>query len=135
MAGTCDTLANSSSPITNRHRDDGELHMGSFTEQCFPHQRPFLLTAGGTPGDHQVLTINGLFGVIEVRVKDQNGAQVLTRRPPALNGRRSRSTRWRVKLIRQYALPIMFTAVFSRAVTGFTASDLVITGMQPIRPS
>ncbi len=76
VAGTCDTLANSSFTITNI----GTAMTVNYTWELYQNSvfltsGPFLLTASGTPGDHQVLTINGLFGVIEVRVKDQNGAQ------------------------------------------------------------
>ena len=58
-----------------------------YQNSVFLTSGPFLLTAAGTAGDHQVLTINGLFGVIEVRVKGPERRAGCQRRPPALNGR------------------------------------------------
>ena len=130
VAGTCDTLANSTFTITNI----GTAMTVNYTWELYQNSvfltsGPFLLTAAGTAGDHQVLTINGLFGVIEVRVKDQNGAQLANASATCVERPRVTINKAAGQADPANALPIMFTAVFSRAVTGFTASDLVITGM------
>ncbi|HQD64590.1 MAG TPA: hypothetical protein PLJ16_05135 [Casimicrobium huifangae] len=130
VAGTCDTLANSTFTITNI----GTAMTVNYTWELYQNSvfltsGPFLLTAAGTAGDHQVLTINGLFGVIEVRVKDQNGAQLANASATCVERPRVTINKAAGQADPASALPIMFAAVFSRAVTGFTASDLVITGM------
>ncbi len=130
ITGTCDTFGNATFVIANT----GSAMTVNYSWEIYQNATfltsgTFMLTAAGTQSDKQQLTINGLYGTLEVRVKDQNNtlvtsaSTVCVQRPTVtLNqaiGQTDPAT----------ALPILFTAVFSKAVNGFTNTDVVVSGV------
>lgn len=130
ISGTCDTLANSTFTIKNIGTampvaNTWELYQNSI----FLTSGPFTLTESGTAGDTLQLTINGLYGTIEVRVKDQNNALVVNATAVCVQRPLVTINQATTQTDPTSVQPILFTAVFSRAVTGFSNTDVLVTGL------
>jgi hypothetical protein len=130
ISGTCDTFGNSVFIIKNLGTampvaNTWELYQNS----VFLTNGQFTLTAAGTSGDTQQLTINGLYGTIEVRVKDQNNAPVVSATATCVQRATVTINQAATQADPTSSLPIRFTAIFSKAVTGFTSTDVIVTGV------
>ncbi|HEX3084498.1 MAG TPA: hypothetical protein VHP99_08265, partial [Pyrinomonadaceae bacterium] len=133
LTGTCDTFGNSAFTIKNL----GGAMTTNYTWELYQNNvfltsGTFSLTAAGTPSDNQLLTINGLYQNITVTIKNgttPSAVQILSatafcvERPTAFvraaSGQSDPTT----------SSPIKFAVTFSKAVTGFTNTDVKITGM------
>jgi hypothetical protein len=130
ITGTCDTIGNSSFVITNTGTAmtvdySWELYQNGF----FLTSVLFRLTAVGTGGSSLPLTINGLYGTLELRVKDQNNALVTSASAVCVYHPRVTINQISGQADPATTQPILFTATFDRPVTGFTSADVTITGM------
>jgi hypothetical protein len=133
LNGTCDTFGNSVFTIKNL----GGAMTTSYTWEIYQNNvfltsGTFLLTAAGTSNDTQQLTINGLYGNVGVKIKNGTtpaAVEILSttafcvERPTAFvrqaSGQSDPTT----------SSPIKFAVTFSKPVTGFTNTDVKITGM------
>ncbi|HJV90785.1 MAG TPA: putative Ig domain-containing protein [Holophagaceae bacterium] len=133
LTGTADIQGNSDFTIKNT----GGAMTTNFTWEIYQNgvfltSGPFQLTAAGTSGDTQRLTINGLYGNVTVTIKDGTGpgatqiasVTVLVEFHPPVTIRQATG-----QADPSYTSPIRFDVVFDGPVTGFDASDVVITGM------
>ena len=130
LSGTCDTFANSTFTIKNLGTampvaNTWELYQNT----VFLTSGQFTLTAGGTAGDTQQLTINGLYGTLEVRIKDQNNALVVSASAFCVHRPTVTINQATTQTDPTGVQPILFTAVFNRAVTGFSNADVAVTGL------
>lgn len=130
LSGTCDTLGTSTFTIKNIGTampvaNTWELYQNS----VFLTSGQFTLTAVGTSGDTQQLTINGLYGTIEVRIKDQNNVLVVNSSVVCVERPTVTIEQATTQTDPTSVQPIRFTAVFSRPVTGFSNADVIVTGV------
>ncbi|HJW32119.1 MAG TPA: putative Ig domain-containing protein [Holophagaceae bacterium] len=133
LSGSADFAGNSSFLIKN----DGAAMFTNYTWEIYQNgvfltSGVFQLTAGGTAGDSQTLTINGLYGNVTVAIKDGTTASatqidsvtVFVEYHPPVTIKQATG-----QADPTSASPILFSVVFDGPVTGFDASDVVITGM------
>ena len=130
ISGTCDTRGNSVFTITNT----GDAMTVNYTwelyqESTFLTSGPFSLTAASTTGDTLQLSINGLYGNLTVRIKDNNGVQIGSATAFCENHPTVTINQATGQADPAPSSPINFTAKFATPVTGFTASDVVISGI------
>jgi hypothetical protein len=133
VSGTCDTFGNSVFTIKNL----GGAMTTNYTWELYQNNvfltsGTFLLTAAGTASDSQQLTINGLYQNITVAIKNgttpaaiqiASATAFCVERPTAFLRQASG------QLDPTTISPIKFAVTFSKAVTGFTNTDVKITGM------
>lgn len=133
VSGTCDTFGNSVFTIKNT----GGAMTTNYTWELYQNNvfltnGVFSLTAAGTPGDTQQLTINGLYGTLMTAIKNGTTSAAVqiasatafcVERPTAFVRQASGQTDPTT------SSPIRFAVTFSKAVTGFTNTDVSISGM------
>ena len=130
LDGSCDTFGNSIFTIKNT---GGAMTVNYtwnlFQNTVFLTSGPFSLTAAGTTGDTIQLSINGLFRNVTVTVRDNNGTDLLSKTVFCVERPTVRIKQAVGQSDPTTSSPIMFDVVFSAAVSGFTNSDVQITGM------
>ena len=130
ISGACDLMGNAVFTITNT----GDAMTVNYTwelyqESIFLTSGPFMLTAASTTGDTLQLTINGLYSNLTVGIKDNNGVQIASATAFCENHPTVTINQAAGQADPALSSPINFTARFSAPVTGFDASDVVISGM------
>ncbi|WP_285725877.1 hypothetical protein [Geothrix rubra] len=133
LSGSADLAGNSNFTITNL----GGQMLSDYTWDLYQNgvfltSGPFRLTAAGTPGATSQISINGLYGNITVDIKDGTTASavqiasstVFVEFHPGVTIKQAAG-----QADPTSSSPILFDVVFDGPVTGFTSSDVVITGM------
>jgi hypothetical protein len=134
LSGTCDIFGNSVFTIKNI----GGAMTTNYTWEIYQNNvfltsGTFQLTKAGTPSDTQQLTINGLYGNIAVAIKNGTtpaAVQIAITSAICVNSSPTVTiNQASTQSDPTNASPIKFDVIFNTAVSGFTNSDVNISGM------
>ena len=132
VTGSCDKFGNSVFTITNTGGDmQSNYTWEIYQEGTFLTSEPFSLTGSGANGS-MILSINGLYGNVMVDVKNgttPSAVQIASAIAFCENHPKVTINQATGQNDPTNSSPILFTANFESPVSGFTASDVTISGM------